>query len=458
MPPRASAMPRAGSRGARRRDHSIAASRPGRITGRSPARSISRRDATGAGRDQAGRRAPGRRAERAARRSRRKVFGEPVFVHDMTLDGMVHARVVRQPRRGATIAADRRGRDPPRREGARSRSSATAISSRSSAPTRRSSKPSRRSRRAMSPGTASTRSTRSRKRRAGCCSSPRSTAMVGRAAGRPGAGGSAPRGDLYPDAHRACLGRAVLRRRRLSRRQTQVWTHSQGVYPLRAALARTLKLDPAAISVKHAQGPGCYGHNGADDAAADAAVIAMRTPGDAGAGALAARGGIRLRAGQPGDGHDGARRARRVPGARPTGRPRSGAAGTPTAPAAAATCSPPRRCPTRRRPPPAAESLGAARRRHPQRRAALRFRREAHRASPDRRDAGADLVAARARRDAQCVCDRILYGRAGRRGRRGPGRLPPVGPRRSAGPRRRRAGRRDERLARCHPLPRGRAG
>ncbi len=27
------------------------------------------------------------------------------------------------------------------------------------------------------------------------------------------------------------------------------------------------------------QGPGCYGHNGADDAAADAAVIAMRMPG-----------------------------------------------------------------------------------------------------------------------------------------------------------------------------------
>jgi hypothetical protein len=59
----------------------------------------------------------------------------------------------------------------------------------------------------------------------------------------------------------------------------QVWSHTQGVYPLRAALARALKLDPATISVKHVQGPGCYGHNGADDAAADAAVIAMRKPG-----------------------------------------------------------------------------------------------------------------------------------------------------------------------------------
>jgi CO/xanthine dehydrogenase Mo-binding subunit len=59
-----------------------------------------------------------------------------------------------------------------------------------------------------------------------------------------------------------------------------VWTHSQGVYPLRDALARTLKLDPAAISVRHVQGPGCYGHNGADDAAADAAVIAFHRPGE----------------------------------------------------------------------------------------------------------------------------------------------------------------------------------
>ena len=59
----------------------------------------------------------------------------------------------------------------------------------------------------------------------------------------------------------------------------EVWTHSQGVYPLRDALARTLKIDPAKISVRHMQGPGCYGHNGADDAATDAAVIAMQTPG-----------------------------------------------------------------------------------------------------------------------------------------------------------------------------------
>ncbi len=58
-----------------------------------------------------------------------------------------------------------------------------------------------------------------------------------------------------------------------------VWTHCQGVYPLSGALAKGLDLDIAAITVHHVQGSGCYGHNGADDAAADAAIIALQKPG-----------------------------------------------------------------------------------------------------------------------------------------------------------------------------------
>ncbi len=58
-----------------------------------------------------------------------------------------------------------------------------------------------------------------------------------------------------------------------------VWTHSQAVYPLRNSLSTVLGRAPDTISVRHAQGAGCYGHNGADDAALDAALIAERVPG-----------------------------------------------------------------------------------------------------------------------------------------------------------------------------------
>ncbi|WP_248799213.1 xanthine dehydrogenase family protein molybdopterin-binding subunit [Pseudomonas sp. MWU13-2105] len=58
-----------------------------------------------------------------------------------------------------------------------------------------------------------------------------------------------------------------------------VWTHSQGVYPLRAGIAQMLGLPLERVRCIHTEGAGCYGHNGADDAAADAALIAMRVPG-----------------------------------------------------------------------------------------------------------------------------------------------------------------------------------
>ncbi|MBD8120606.1 MULTISPECIES: molybdopterin cofactor-binding domain-containing protein [Pseudomonas] len=58
-----------------------------------------------------------------------------------------------------------------------------------------------------------------------------------------------------------------------------VWTHTQGVYPLRAGIAELLGLPLEKVRCVHVEGSGCYGHNGADDAAADAALIAMAVPG-----------------------------------------------------------------------------------------------------------------------------------------------------------------------------------
>lgn len=58
-----------------------------------------------------------------------------------------------------------------------------------------------------------------------------------------------------------------------------VWTHSQGVYPLRKALAELLALPAERVRCIHVEGAGCYGHNGADDAAADVALVARAVPG-----------------------------------------------------------------------------------------------------------------------------------------------------------------------------------
>ena len=58
-----------------------------------------------------------------------------------------------------------------------------------------------------------------------------------------------------------------------------VWTHSQGVFPLRGDLSRAFGLEPKMVHCIHAEGSGCYGHNGADDVAFDAAMLARAVEG-----------------------------------------------------------------------------------------------------------------------------------------------------------------------------------
>lgn len=58
----------------------------------------------------------------------------------------------------------------------------------------------------------------------------------------------------------------------------QVWSHAQGPFPLRDALATVLGLPASDIDVIHHAGAGCYGHNGADDVALDAALLARAYP------------------------------------------------------------------------------------------------------------------------------------------------------------------------------------
>lgn len=207
-----------------------------------------------------------------------KVFGAPSFVHDMGMDGMVHARVVRQPRRSATVAAideaairrAAKGDIDILRDGnfiAILGADETMVDNAA----------------AVAPGHVAWDGldpiNPGQEEGRWLLQRPSIDRNLGPEPVEP-TPGQARYEATYTRMHiaHASIGPssalAIYREGHLT-----VWSHTQGVYPLRAALARTLKLDPAHISVKHAQGPGCYGHNGADDAAADAAVIAMRRPG-----------------------------------------------------------------------------------------------------------------------------------------------------------------------------------
>jgi nicotinate dehydrogenase subunit B len=57
-----------------------------------------------------------------------------------------------------------------------------------------------------------------------------------------------------------------------------IWSHTQGVYPLRNAIAEMTAMEPASVRCIHMEGSGCYGHNAADDAGADAALLARAFP------------------------------------------------------------------------------------------------------------------------------------------------------------------------------------
>jgi nicotinate dehydrogenase subunit B len=58
-----------------------------------------------------------------------------------------------------------------------------------------------------------------------------------------------------------------------------IQTHSQSVFDTAKAIAGMLGLEETKVRLQHVPGSGCYGHNMADDAAADAALLAMEVPG-----------------------------------------------------------------------------------------------------------------------------------------------------------------------------------
>jgi CO/xanthine dehydrogenase Mo-binding subunit/aerobic-type carbon monoxide dehydrogenase small subunit (CoxS/CutS family) len=209
-----------------------------------------------------------------------KVRGEPAFLHDLAPPGLRHARVVRPPRPGARLA----GPVPTAVAGAdvvRDGSFLAVVADREADAVRAAEVLARRARWEggddLAPGAAEPAHLLTRRARP-------SAVVDGVAAG--GQVGPAPE-------HRGTVVRATYTRPFLlhgaigpsvavaqwAAGRLAVWSHSQGVELLRLALAEVLRLDPAAVSVTHVQGAGCHGHNGADDVALDAALVARAQPG-----------------------------------------------------------------------------------------------------------------------------------------------------------------------------------
>jgi len=49
--------------------------------------------------------------------------------------------------------------------------------------------------------------------------------------------------------------------------ELELWTHSQGIYLLRASLAELFHMPDEKIKIYHRSNSGCYGHNGAKKSA-----------------------------------------------------------------------------------------------------------------------------------------------------------------------------------------------
>ncbi len=193
------------------------------------------------------------------------------FVHDMVLPGMLHARVLRQPRPGATLAAVN--------EAARARHGARLVRSGDFAailaPTEATL---RAAERAAAPRWDNADTPTPAMAEAAWLATQPADIRTRGSESAPSPGRTHEATYSRPYIAHASLGPSCA----VALEQAgllEVWTHVQGVYPFRLNAAQTLQRDPETIVVRHAHGPGCYGHNGADDAALDAAIVATLVPG-----------------------------------------------------------------------------------------------------------------------------------------------------------------------------------
>lgn len=212
-----------------------------------------------------------------------KVYGRARFIHDLQLPGMLHGRVLRPPSLTAALDADPAGLfealPPGVRAWADGRFVAVVAATEHQAEEAAGQLRARLRWRAGAPLPAA--SAMAAFLRAAPCETTR-TACRGEP-GEPAGPGLFQAEYLKPYLAHASLAPSCALACWDGRR-LEVWTHSQGIHNLRDDLVLALSGDEVpvpkeAITVHHVEGAGCYGHNGADDVAFDAVLMARACPG-----------------------------------------------------------------------------------------------------------------------------------------------------------------------------------
>jgi len=207
-----------------------------------------------------------------------KVFGRPRFIQDLVLPGMLHARVLRPPSPGATLTA----LDEAAAKGVtgiiavvRDGSFAGVVAETEDAAhaaVKRLEKAASWAQGEALPDEADLR--------AWIKSQPVETTPINT---REGDGAASEVRTLRREYSRPFVAHASMAPSCAIARWTDgklhVWTHSQGVYNLRADLGLVFGLPPESIVVEHVEGAGCYGQNGADDVGLEAALLARAVKG-----------------------------------------------------------------------------------------------------------------------------------------------------------------------------------
>ena len=202
-----------------------------------------------------------------------KVFGQPRYLHDLRWPDMLHARMIRPPARAARLRALREGPLPGDARLLRDGSFLAAIATEEwaveAAATRLAARAEWELRESLPEEGDLT---------SWLQATPAQESVVAeRQEEAPSAAQSVTARFTRPFLAHASIGTccavALWREDAL-----EVWTHSQGIYNLRADLAIVLGLPPERIILHHVEAAGCYGHNGADDVALDAALCARANP------------------------------------------------------------------------------------------------------------------------------------------------------------------------------------